>query len=327
MNALDPPPRRLRVGALVQNFAGFPETGRSARACVDVAVRAEASGFDSVWVTDHVVLPEVRDARYPHNDTGDFPYQWDQDIHEPLALMAAIAQATARVEVGVAVLVLPYRNALVTAKMLATIDQLAEGRVILGAGVGWLRDEFVALQLTDDVFEHRGSVTEDHIRAMRAAWTAEGAATYDGKWVHFDAVGTRPRPPRGGHLPVWVGGKGERALRRAVRLGDGYLAIASDPALLRREVDALRATAEAEGRDPDDLTVGLIDGIVVSATALGPDRGPLQGSPEQILEGLHAFADAGLHHLVAGVRSAGTAGFRGTVDAIDAVAAEVLPHL
>ncbi len=326
MDALDPPPR-LRIGALVQNFAGFPETGRSARACVDVATHAELRGFDSVWVTDHVVLPEVRDARYPHNDTGDFPYQWDQDIHEPLALMAAIAQATERVQIGVAVLVLPYRNALVTAKMLATIDQLAEGRVILGAGVGWLRDEFVALQLPEDVFEHRGSVAEDHIRAMRVAWSAEGAATYDGKWVRFDAVGTRPQPPRGGHLPVWVGGKGERALRRAVRLGDGYLAIASDPVLLRREVDVLRATAEAEGRDPDELTVGLIDGIVVTDTPLGSDRGPLQGSPEQIVEGLHAFADAGLDHLVAGVRRAGDPSFSGTLHAIDVVAADVLPHL
>jgi len=318
---------RLRIGALTQNFAGFPETGRSARACVDLALHAEARGFDSVWVTDHVVLPEVRDARYPHNDSGDFPYQWYQDIHDPLALMAAIAQATERVDIGVAVLVLPYRNALVTAKMLATIDQLAEGRVILGAGVGWLRDEFVALQLPDDVFEHRGSVTEDHIRAMRAAWTTEGAATHHGPWVCFDAVGTRPQPPRGGHLPVWVGGKGERALRRAVRLGDGYLAIASDPALLRREVDALHAMAEAEGRDPAELTVGLIEGIVVTDAPLGRERGPLHGTPEQIVEGLHAFAAAGLDHLVAGVRTAEAPGFAGGIDALDVVAAEVLPHL
>jgi probable F420-dependent oxidoreductase len=318
---------RLRVGALVQNFAGFPETGRSAKACIDVAQHAEARGFDSVWVTDHVVLPEVRDARYPHNATGDFPYQWDQDIHEPLTLMAAIAQGTDRVEIGVAVLVLPYRNALVTAKMLATIDQIAGGRVILGAGVGWLRDEFVALQVPDGVFEHRGSVTEDHIHAMRAAWTAEGAATHQGRWVRFDAVGTRPQPPRGGHLPVWVGGKGERARRRSVRLGDGYLAIASDPALLRREVDALLAIADKEGRDLAELTIGLIEGIVVTEAPLGADRSPLHGSPEQIVEGLHTFADAGLDHLVAGVRIAGNPGFAGTVHALDVVSAEVLPHL
>jgi probable F420-dependent oxidoreductase len=288
---------RLRVGALVQNFAGFPETGRSACACVDVALHAEGRGFDSVWVTDHVVLPEVRDARYPHNDTGDFPYRWDQDIHEPLVLMAAIAQATQRVEIGVAVLVIPCRNALVTAKMLATIDQIAGGRVILGAGVGWLRDEFVALQLPADVFEHRGSVTEDHLRTMRVAWTAPAAASYQGRWVSFDGIGTRPQPPRGGHLPVWVGGKGERALRRAVSLGDGYLAIASGPATLRQEVDRLRALADAAGRDPADLTIALIDGIVVTESPL------------------------------AGVRTHRNPSFEGTTDALDAVAADVLPHL
>jgi probable F420-dependent oxidoreductase len=318
---------RVRVGALVQNFAGFPETRRSARACVDVALHAEKRGFDSVWLTDHLVLPEVRDARYPHNDSGDFPYRWDQDIHEPLVLMAAIAQATHRVEIGVAVLVIPYRNALLTAKMLATIDQIAQGRVILGAGVGWLRDEFVALQLPADVFEHRGSVTEDHLRTMRVAWTAPAAASYHGRWVSFDAVGTRPQPPRGGHLPVWVGGKGEQALRRAVRLGDGYLAIASDPTTLRQDVDRLHALAGAEDRDPAELTIALIDGIVVAESPLGPDRSPLHGSTEQIVEGLRAFADAGLSHLVAGVRTRGNPSFQGTVEALDAVAADVLPNL
>jgi alkanesulfonate monooxygenase SsuD/methylene tetrahydromethanopterin reductase-like flavin-dependent oxidoreductase (luciferase family) len=162
---------------------------------------------------------------------------------------------------------------------------------------------------------------------MRTAWTAQGAATHHGRWVRFDAVGTRPQPPRDGHLPVWVGGKGERALRRAVRLGDGYLAIASDPALLRQEVDSLRTIAEAEGRDARELTVGLIEGIVVNDAPLGRDRSPLHGSPEQILEGLHAFADAGLDHLVAGVRAQGNPGFAGTAHALDVVAAEVLPHL
>jgi len=137
----------VKIGALVQNFAGFVETGRSTRACVDFAVHAEEVGLDSVWVTDHIVLPRLRVARYPHNDSGTFPYSWDQDIHDPIVLMGALAQATHRVEIGVAVLVIPYRHPLTTAKMLATADQLAAGRVILGAGVGWLQDEFDALGL------------------------------------------------------------------------------------------------------------------------------------------------------------------------------------
>src|SRR3954451_20619920 len=166
---------RLKVGTLVQNFGGFPETGRGARACVDIAQHAEQAGFDSVWVTDHIVLPASREARYPHNASGDFPYTWEQEIYEPVALLAALAQATSRVAIGTAVLVIPYRHPLLMAKMLATIDQLAGGRVILGAGVGWLRDEFDALGLDESVFVRRGSVTDDYLQAIRTAWAAPGA--------------------------------------------------------------------------------------------------------------------------------------------------------
>jgi probable F420-dependent oxidoreductase len=317
---------RLRVGVLVQNFGGFPETARSARACVDLAIHAERSGFDSVWVTDHVVLPETRQAKYPHNDSGEFPYTWEQDIHEPVTLMAALAQATDRVDIGTAVLVLPYRHPLLLAKMLATIDQLAGGRVILGAGVGWLRDEFDALGLDDATFAHRGSVTEDAIAAMREAWTARGPARHEGTFFSFEAVGTRPQPPRDGHIPIWIGGKGERALRRAARTGDGYFAIASDPAQLAAETATLRERADAGGRDPATISVALIDGIVVTPAPLGTDRNPLHGTPQQIADGLRRFADAGLDHLVAGVRTAGDPTYAGCIAAMDAVAAEVLPN-
>ena len=312
---------------MVQNFAGFPETGRGTRACVDFAVHAERAGFDSVWVTDHIVLPRERRALYPHNDSGTFPYSWQQDIHDPIVLLGALAQATQRVDIGVAVLVIPYRHPLTTAKMLATADQLAEGRIVLGAGVGWLKDEFEALGLPDEIFSHRGSVTEDFLRAMSEASTAKGAASYEGKYVRFRDVGTHPRPARTPHVPVWVGGKGDRALRRAVRLGDGYLAISADPVVLRAEVSRVRAIATEEGRDPAELTVALIDGVVVSRSPLGPQRSPLQGTAEQTLEGLHAFGEAGLQHLVAGVRSAGDGSFAASVGALDVVAAEVLPHL
>jgi probable F420-dependent oxidoreductase len=317
----------VKVGVLVQNFAGFPDTGRSTRACVDLAVHAERAGFDSVWVTDHIVLPKHRIAPYPHNDEGTFPYSWQQDIHDPIVLLGALAQATQRAEIGVAVLVIPYRHPLTTAKMIATADQLAEGRIVLGAGVGWLQDEFDALGLSDDVFAHRGSVTEDYLRAMLAAWTADGAASYDGAHIRFRDVGTYPRPARQPHPPIWIGGKGDRALRRAARLGDGYLAIASDPSVLRHEVGRLREFAEQGERATRELAVALIEGIAISPTPLATDRSPLHGSAEQIVEGIHDYADAGLQHLVAGVRLAGAAGFAPAVDALDLVAAEVLPHV
>jgi probable F420-dependent oxidoreductase len=306
----------VQVGVLVRNFGGFPETGRNARACVDVALLAEQAGFDSVWVTDHIVLPASRDARYPHNDSGEFPYQWHEDIYEPLTLMAALAQATTRVALGVAVLVIPYRHPLTTAKMLATIDQLANGRVLLGAGVGWLRDEFDALGLPPETFEHRGSVTEDYLRAMRSAWTGTGPATYEGRFVHYRDQGTFPHPVQS-TIPIWIGGKGDQALRRAARLGDGYLAIASTPSMLANEVRRYRDEGGAG-------TVGLIDGIVITDHDLPADRAALSGTPSQIAEGLAAFEQAGLQHLVAGVRFARGATFADTAIALERVAGEVL---
>jgi alkanesulfonate monooxygenase SsuD/methylene tetrahydromethanopterin reductase-like flavin-dependent oxidoreductase (luciferase family) len=126
---------------------------------------------------------------------------------------------------------------------------------------------------------------------------------------------------------VWIGGKGERALRRAAQIGDGYFAISSDPDALAGEVARLRRLAEDAGCDPSQLTVALIDGIVVTPQALGADRSPLHGTAAQIVDGIHRFADAGLDHLVAGVRTAGESTYAGCVAALDAVAADVLPAL
>ena len=307
----------MRLGALVQNFAGFPESGLGARACVGVAIRAEAAGLDSVWVTDHIVLPAERHARYPHDESGSFPYTWDQDIFEPLTLLGALAAATTRVQLGTAVLVIPYRHPLTTAKMLATIDDLAGGRVVLGAGVGWLRDEFDALGLGDE-YARRGALTEEALGAMRVAWTGDAPVSFDGRDVSFRDVGTFPHPP--GHLPVWIGGKGEQALRRAVRIGDGYFAISSSPELLGDEVRRLRELASDAGRDPDELTVALIDGIAFTDRPLGADRPPLWGTPEQVAEGLDAYRRAGLDHLVAGIRRHGDPSLDASLEALDVAA-------
>ena len=313
----------VKIGALVQNFGGFPESGLGARACIELAQHADRAGLDSVWVTDHIVLPGDRKTPYPHNASGMFPYTAEQDIYEPLMLMSALACATSRVEIGVAVLVIPYRHPLTTAKMLATADQLANGRMILGAGVGWLRDEFDALGLAPEIFERRGSVTVEYIEAMKVAWTAIGTASYHGEFVEFADVGTLPLPARKPHIPIWIGGKGDRALRRSARLADGYIAISSTADLLRDEVRQLHSFALEEGRDPAELTVSLIEGLAITDRPLGPDRPALHGTPEQIIEGLQSFSAAGLNHLVAGIRLAGDPTLAGAKTALEIAAREI----
>ena len=315
----------MKIGVLLNNFGGFPETGRGARACLDLAQRAEALGFDSVWVTDHIVLPVERETPYPHNDSGVFPYTWDQEIYEPLALMAALATATQRVEIGVSVLVIPYRHPLLTAKMLATADQLSGGRIILGAGVGWLRDEFEALGLPSETFDRRGAVTMDALRAMQAAWTAEEGVSHAGEFVRFDAIGTRPLPTRKPHPPIWIGGQGDRALRRTVEIGQGYLAISSDPEALSRDTSRLRALCRDADRDPEDLDVGHIDGMILADEDFDSEQATLTGTPQRILGELERYANAGLTHLVAGISHSAGADYEAVCDTLERVASEILP--
>lgn len=316
----------MKIGVLLGNFGGFPETGRGANACLDLARHAERLGFDSVWVTDHIVLPRERRTPYPHNDSGVFPFTWEQEIFEPLTLMAALAVATERVEIGVSVLVIPYRHPLLTAKMLATADQLSGGRLVLGAGVGWLRDEFEALGFDSEHFERRGSVTVDYLRAMKEAWTAEAGASYNGAFTTFREVGARPRPTRQPHPPIWIGGQGERALRRSVDLGQGYLAISSNPSRLEADVHRLAVLCEERGRDMSDLSIAHIDGLMLAPQDTAAEGVTLVGGRQQILDGLGAYSRAGLDHLVAGISRHGDQSFASAVEALEEVAAEILPH-
>ncbi len=336
----------MKFGVLLDNFGGFPETGRGALACIDLARHAERLGFDSVWVTDHVVLPVERATTYPHGSSSEphdnldgFPYTWEQEIFEPVTLMAALATATERVEIGVSVLVIPYRHPLLTAKMLATIDQLSRGRIILGAGVGWLREEFEALGLDREIFERRGAVTMDYLRAIQAAWTANTNATskragtgrgaaHAGPFARFEGVGTRPLPYRKPHPPCWIGGQGERALVRSVALGQGYLAISSDPERLAADTSRIRDLCTVAGRDADSLDIAHIDGVILAdeaGDAPAHAGATLVGSPARILEELAAYARAGLTHLVAGVSRKGDLRFESVVDALEEVASEILP--
>jgi probable F420-dependent oxidoreductase len=317
----------MRVGVTVRNLGGFGAEAGGIHACLAVARAAEALGFDSVWLADHIVLPREIRSRYPYNATGEFRLGHTAEIYDPLVLMSALAQVTERAEIGVAVLVVPYRHPLMTAKMLATADRLSEGRIILGAGVGWLEEEFTALGLPAEHFTHRGSVTNDYLRAIKEAWVNTGPAWYRGRYVRFTDAGTFPHPVRRPYIPIWAGGKGEQALLRAARLCDGYIAISSDPDTLQREVAELRRRAESDRRDPDELTVAATAPIMLTTSPAGGERSALTGTPEQIVEGLQRYAASGLQHLIATVRAEGDQGLDATLAAMEVVAREVLPSV
>jgi probable F420-dependent oxidoreductase len=288
---------------------GFSLPGRGPLAHPDVvlklAARAEALRYSSLFVTDHVVLPaSMARSTYPYAATGQFPGGGAQDYFEPLAMLAWLAHATTRVRLGTSVLVVPYRNPLVTAKMLATIDRLSGGRVILGAGVGWLREEFEALAAPP--FESRGAVTDEYLRVMRAAWTTD-PVSFEGKHYSFRDCHVLPKPAQRAGIPVWIGGHTDAALRRAGALGDAWHPLALRPPglLLPDEYAAkarvVRAAAERAGRDPGAVALTLRVAMAVRpkrARAPAGDRPLFQGAADEVLADIRRYQALGVSHFL-----------------------------
>ena len=268
--------------------------------------RGEALGFASVMIADHIVFPSVVTSKYPYTVSGVFPGQGD--ALEQLALMAFIAGKTERLRLVTSVMILPYRNPVATAKSLATIDVLSRGRVTVGVGVGWLREEFEALGAAD--FDRRGAVSDEYLRIFKALWT-ESPVSFAGEFYRFEDVRCLPEPVQKPHPPIWIGGHSKAALRRVARLGDGWHPVGANPAVpltpadLRRDLDELYRLTEAEGRDPSALTISykapLYD--VSRPVAAGANRRPFSGSPEQIAEDIATYERLGVSELIFDFRS------------------------
>jgi probable F420-dependent oxidoreductase len=286
----------MKFGVSIGNFGQFGKRG-GANDLVDVAERAEQMGYDSVWVHDHIFMPARIHARYPYNESGVAGFAWRQDIYDPLAMMAAVAVRTRRVSIGTSVLIIPYRNPLALAKMLATLDCLSHGRIVLGIGVGWMTEEFEALGM-GDYYPVRGRVTDEWMRICIEMWTGEGTSGYDGRYHSFQGVGAFPKPVQKPHIPIWVGGKGEVAARRVARYGSGYHTIASTPEDVAQELQIVRRELDKRGRDLSEIEVSMLGGISLTEGAAWSASTLIGGSKQQIIDRLAEYEKAGLHHLV-----------------------------
>ena len=183
---------------------------------VQMAVDAEAAGFESVWVADHLVVPEQIDTPFPYASDGNSGMTPGTEIFDPWVLLSFIAAATHRIRLGTFVYILPLRHPFVTAKAAASLQILSRERLLLGAGVGWLSEEYEAMGLE---FRRRGRQTAEAIELIRKLWDRETVSS-DGPEYRFDSVGMAPRPTR---IPIHLGGHSEVAIDRATRLGDGWL--------------------------------------------------------------------------------------------------------
>lgn len=233
-----------------------------------MARAAEAGGLDLLGFNDHVVVPGGIASKYPYSNDGAWPGAAVGECLEMVTAAAFIAAATETIGLLTSVMVLPHRPAMLAAKMLATVDVLSGGRLIVGAGAGWMREEFEALGAP---FDDRGARTDDYVAAMRALWSQE-KATHHGEYVKFENVYCRPQPINGS-VPIIVGGHSRPAARRAGRLGNGYFPARGAPADL---IALARKTAEEHGRDPDaiEITTSLPNDMdeIPSLAAAGVSR-------------------------------------------------------
>ncbi len=287
----------MKFGISIGNFGQFGKRG-GAQDVVHMAEWAEQLGYDSVWVHDHLLMPARIRARYPYNDSGVAGFAWRQDIYDPLAVMAAVAVRTQRVSIGTSVLIIPYRNPLVLAKMLATLDCLSHGRIRLGIGVGWMAEEFEGLGIGDD-YPIRGRITDEWMRICIEMWTSEGASSYDGQHHQFKQIGAFPKPVQKPHIPIWVGGKGEIAARRVARYGSGYHTITSSPQEIEQELEIVARALDARGRSLDEIEVSMLGGISLREGSSWGSSAIIGGHKAQIIDQLGAYERAGLHHLIA----------------------------
>lgn len=211
---------------------------------------AEAAGFDSVITVDHVVFPHKYTSVYPYAPGGRLPGGPGGALPDPLIWMAAMAAVTTKLRFMTGVIILPLRNPFVLAKQVATLDHMSGGRIELGVGVGWLKEEFEAVGVP---FEKRGARTDEYIAVMRKLW-AEDGVSFAGQFVNCDEVSSNPKPVKR-TVPIVIGGHSEAAAKRAGRLGDGFFPSIGSQVDTVPLFDVVRRTAEAAGRDPKAIKI------------------------------------------------------------------------
>ena len=287
----------MKYGVILPNVGPMADTGTLA----ELAGQAESLGYDGVFLSDHIAAPIDLQSRYPYRTDGRFPLSPEEPILEPIVTLSYLAAVTSRIELGFSVLVLPYRHPVLNAKMLGTLDVISGGRLIVGVGVGWMEEEFHALNAS---FAERGTVTDEHIEILRAFW-AQPVPEFAGRHYQLAGLSMSPRPGPHRIPPIWTGGISAPALRRAARLGDGWHGVRQRPADVARvalRIARLRAQA---GLGMAGFEISLRAGLDLTDASLdGAARTPLRGSPEQVRADLAGYAEAGLTYLVLEPRAA-----------------------
>jgi probable F420-dependent oxidoreductase len=296
-----------------------------------VAERAERLGFSFIGVNDHLVVPRAIASTYPYSEDGAWAGAAAGECLDQLTTLGFIAGCTERLRLLTSVMVVPHRQPVLAAKMLATLDVLSEGRLIVGCGTGWMREEFAALGAP--AFAERGRVTDAYIDAFRALWTQQSPRV----GADLAAIGEvvfAPQPVQRPHPPLWIGGESPAAQRRAVARGEGWYPASNNPryrldtpARVAAGISALRAMAQAAGRDPLTIDTAFVVLWPVSWSPQATEDGArrmLTGSSADLAADVAALARSGVRHLSISLQ---TAHLAETLARMERFAAEVMPLL
>lgn len=287
----------MDIGVLLPHVG----TNASANAMRDVAQAGEEMGFASLWGADHIVMPKNYEPKYPFNDEGRFPIPGERPFLEFFQSLAFAAAVTRRVKLGVSVCIVPYRHPAYLAKSVTTLDVLSEGRFVFGVGVGWMKEEFDAL---DESFAGRGKRTDETLEFLQQAWSPEQPVSFHGDHIDLDEVYFSPQPHRPSGIETWVGGVSDVALRRTARFGTAWQPhlYGAEPNRIRTTLERIKGLQAEYGRS----------GVRIPATMFVPIeladkddelRPPwecryLKGTPDKLRETLSTFSDAGVEHVL-----------------------------
>ncbi len=317
----------MEFGFNVPNSGGLANPGDIAT----IAHRGEELGYTILAIPDHIVFPRSISSRYPYSADGAFSFaaNFEGDFLEPLALMAHLAAITKKARILTSVLVVPYRDPILTAKLVSTMDVLSGGRITLGCGAGWMEEEFVAVNAPP--FKERGKVTDEYIAAFRELWSAENPS-FKGEYTEFSDIFFAPKPVQKPHPPIWIGGESMPAIRRTARLGDAWYPIGCNPhhpldtiAKYSAGLDKLKAEAEKIDRDPASIDLAFwavwYGGDTPTMLESG-ERMVLTGNAQDIAGDIKAFEELGVRHILFNFLGAN---LQESLDNMEGFAADVMP--
>jgi probable F420-dependent oxidoreductase len=287
------------------------------------ASRAEELGFEAVLSGDHIVLPTAGTNQYPYTADGSFSRPADEPFLETMTTLGFMAACTDTIKLGSTVIILPYRNPVVQAKMFSSLDVLTGGRMICGVGVGWLEKEFETLGVP---YDQRGPMSDEFLEIFKVLWT-QNDPEYHGRFYQIDGIQFTPKPVQKPHIPIWIGGHTRRALRRTAKYGDCWHTTRQTPDFVAQNLPYLREQSEKLGRDPTSISISLKRSLHFTDMGMGEGHtvrtgGLVMGTTQEVIDDVYYCRELGIDQLTYDFR---VEGINACLEAMEHLADRVLP--